>query len=169
MNSVCLPVWDYLREHVLFECAPYDSQSQNFFWLRQTLTLDAFEAFRHGSILDEAIFCLGQNKVLLVNDECSSWYSIVVHSLMSIWDRRKEVLYGIGSVGEVRQSTTLQSTRSMAPSAMRVENEWFILWAYLCSQLLSMVAVVQHFAVKTSTESWFPYAISHNFTRLDDL
>ena len=40
---------------------------------------------------------------------------------MSAWDRRKEILYSNGSVGEVRQSTPLQSARSMALSAMMVE------------------------------------------------
>ena len=39
---------------------------------------------------------------------------------MSAWDKRKEILCGNGSVGEVRQSTPLQSVRSMAPSAMTV-------------------------------------------------
>ena len=40
---------------------------------------------------------------------------------MSVWDRRKQILYGSGSVGEVRQLTPLQSARSKALSAMAVE------------------------------------------------
>ena len=42
---------------------------------------------------------------------------------MSVWDRRKEILNGNGSAGEVRQSPPLQSVRSMALSAMMVENK----------------------------------------------
>ena len=58
---------------------------------------------------------------MLLNDECSSWYSRVGEFIMSVWDRRKEVLYGNGSIGEIRQSTPLQCARSMALSAMMVE------------------------------------------------
>ena len=89
--------------------------------MRQVLTSDAFETFSHASILDKAVFCLGQKQGMLVNDECSSWYSRVGDFLMSVWDRRKEILYGNGSVGEVRQSTPLESVRSMALSAMTIE------------------------------------------------
>ena len=92
-------------------------------YLRQVLTLDALEAFNHGSILDKAVFCLGKKRGMLVNDECSSWYSRVGDCLMSVWDRRKEILYDSGSLGEVRQSTPLQSATSMALIAMTVENE----------------------------------------------
>ena len=34
---------------------------------------DALEAFLHDSIFDKTAFCLGENQVMLVNDECSSW------------------------------------------------------------------------------------------------
>ena len=90
---------------------------------RVYLTSSAFEAFSHGSIFDKAVFCLGQKQGMLVNDECSSLNSRVGDFYMSVWDRRKEILYGNGSVGEVRQSTLLQSARSMALSARMVENE----------------------------------------------
>ena len=56
-----------------------------------------------------------------MNDECSSWYSRIGDFLMSVWNRRKEILYGSGSVGEVRQSTPVHSARSMALSAVTVE------------------------------------------------
>ena len=60
-------------EHVLVEYASYDSQrQQNFAYLKQVLSPDAF---LHSSIFDKALFCLGERKGLLVNDECSSWYS----------------------------------------------------------------------------------------------
>ena len=40
-------------EHVLFECASYNSQRQNFLdYMKQVLTSEAFEAFILGSILD---------------------------------------------------------------------------------------------------------------------
>ena len=41
---------------------------------------------------------------MLVNDECSSWYNKVGDFLMLVWDRRKEILYGNGSIGEVGQN-----------------------------------------------------------------
>ena len=43
--------------------------------------------------------------------------------LISVWDRRKEILYGIGPVGEVRQSIPLWSAWSMALNAMAAEYE----------------------------------------------
>ena len=65
-------------EHVLFECASYDSQRQIFLdYLRQVLTPVAFETFCNGSIFDKAIFCLGVKQGMVINDECSSWYSRV--------------------------------------------------------------------------------------------
>ena len=41
---------------------------------------------------------------MLINDECSSWYNKVGDFLMSVWDRRKEILYGNGLVVEVGQN-----------------------------------------------------------------
>ena len=38
---------------------------------------------------------------MLINDECSSRYNRVGEFLMSVWDRRKEILHGDGLVGEV--------------------------------------------------------------------
>ena len=60
-----------------FECASYDSQRQFFKCPRQVLTLDAFEAFCHGNIFNESVFGLGKKQGMLVNNECSSWYSRV--------------------------------------------------------------------------------------------
>ena len=72
--------------------------------MKQVLTSEAFEAFIHGSIFDKAVFCLGEKQGMLVNDECSSWYNKVGDVLMSVWDSRKEILYGNGSIGEVSQN-----------------------------------------------------------------
>ena len=48
-------------EHVVFECASYDSQRQNFFnYIKQILTPEALEAFIHSSIFGKAVFCLGK-------------------------------------------------------------------------------------------------------------
>ena len=64
-------------EHVLLECASYDSQRQNFSdYMKQVLTSEAFKAVIHGSIFDKAVFCLGEKQGMLVNDECSSWYKV---------------------------------------------------------------------------------------------
>ena len=96
-------------EHVLFECDPYDSQRRNFFdYLKQVLTPKAFEAFTQSSIFDKTIFCLGEKQGVLVNDDCSSWYNKVGDFVMSVWDRRKEILYGNGSLGEVSQNNPTQ-------------------------------------------------------------
>ena len=92
-------------EHILFECVSYDSQRQNFLdCMKQVLAPEAFEAFIHGSIFDKSVFCLGKKQGMLVNDECSSWYNKVGDFFMSVWNRRKEILYGSGSIGEVSQN-----------------------------------------------------------------
>ena len=83
-------------EGVPFECASFDSQRRNFLdYYRQVRTQDAFEAFRHGCIMDKAVFSLGQKQGMLVNDECSLWSNSVGDFLMSIWDRRKEILLAL--------------------------------------------------------------------------
>ena len=46
---------------------------------------------------------------MLINDECSSWYSGVGDFLVSVWDRRKEILYGnawISRLGQTINPTT---------------------------------------------------------------
>ena len=65
---------------------------------------DAFDVFLRRSIFDKALFCLGERKSLLVNDECSSWYSRIEEFLMLVWNRRKEILYGSGLAQVVRQA-----------------------------------------------------------------
>ena len=72
--------------------------------MKQILTLEAFKAFNHSSIFDKSVFCLGEKQGTLINDECSSWYNRVGDFLMSVWDRRKEILYGNGLVGNVSQN-----------------------------------------------------------------
>ena len=62
-------------------------------YLKTVLPPDAFETFLCGSIFDKTAFCLGEKQGMLVNDECSSWYNRVGNFLVSIWDRRKQLLY----------------------------------------------------------------------------
>ena len=38
---------------------------------KQILTLEALKVFDHSSIVDKAVFCLGEKQGMLVNDECS--------------------------------------------------------------------------------------------------
>ena len=45
--------------------------------------------------------CLGEKQGMLIDDECSSWHNRAGDFLKSVWDRRKEILYGNGLVGEV--------------------------------------------------------------------
>ena len=66
-------------------------------YLKEVLLPDDFEAFLSSSILNKTVFCLGEWQGILVNDECSSWYNKVGNFLLSVWDRRKELLYGNGS------------------------------------------------------------------------
>ena len=84
-------------------------RDETFFdYLKQVLTPKAFEAFTQSSIFDKTIFCLGEKRGVLVNDDCSSWYNKVGDFVMSVWDRRKEILYGNGSLGEVSQNNPTQ-------------------------------------------------------------
>ena len=41
---------------------------------------------------------------MLVNNECSSWYNRVGDFLVSVWDRRKQLLYVNGSACMARQN-----------------------------------------------------------------
>ena len=51
-------------EHVVFECASYDCQTQNFFdCMKQILTLEGFQVFNYNSIFDKAVLCLGEKQV----------------------------------------------------------------------------------------------------------
>ena len=69
--------------------------------MKQILTLEAFEAVNYSNIFDKTVFCFSEKQGMLINDECSSWYNGVGDFLRSVWDRRKEILYGTGSVVEV--------------------------------------------------------------------
>ena len=61
---------------------------------------------------------------MVVNDNCSSWYNKIGDFLLSVWDRRKEILYGDGSTCMVSPiNPTPESARSMALSAVAVESE----------------------------------------------
>ena len=70
----------------------YNNTDDNY--IKQVLTSEAFEAFYYSSIFDKAVFCLDQKQGMLINDECSSCHNKVGDLLMSVWDRRKEILYG---------------------------------------------------------------------------
>ena len=41
---------------------------------------------------------------MIVNDDCSLWYNRIGDFFMSVWDRRKEILYGKGSACKVSQN-----------------------------------------------------------------
>ena len=75
-------------------------------YLKKVLPVDTFEAFLRGSIFNKTAFCSGEKQGMLVNDECSSWYNKVGDFLVSVWDRRKEILYGNESVCMARQDPT---------------------------------------------------------------
>ena len=63
---------------------------------------------------------------MLVNDECSSWYSRVGDFWMSVWDQRKDILYGGGSarvVGWTNPTPECEAITPTALSAMVVECE----------------------------------------------
>ena len=75
-----------------------DSQRLFLFDYSETvLPPDAFETLLCGSTFDKTPFCLGQKQGKLVNDECSSWYNRCRRFLVSIWNRRKQLLYTDGS------------------------------------------------------------------------
>lgn len=69
-------------------------------------------------------FAQDENKLLLVEDECSLWYNGVGGFLkMSVWERRKEIAGGNGSVSEVSPTSPHSEVlaRLMALSAMADE------------------------------------------------
>ena len=72
--------------------------------MKQILIAEPFETFNYSSIFDNTLFCLGEKQGMLINDECSLWYNGVLNFLMSVWDRRKEILYGNGLVVKVNQN-----------------------------------------------------------------
>ena len=83
-------------------------------------------------LINYAFICLGEKEGMLINDECSSWHNRVGNFLVSIWDRRKQLLYTDRSACMTQQiNPTLQSARSMALSAMMVECERFIYLFYI--------------------------------------
>ena len=50
----------------------------------------------YSSVFDKDLFCLREREGLFINNECSSWYSRIREFSMSVWDRRREILYGSG-------------------------------------------------------------------------
>ena len=83
----------------------YDASGhRTFFRLRVQRVQALPEAFLHGSIFDRTAFCFGEKQGMLVNDECSRWCNRVGNFLVSIWDRRKQLLYIDGSACMARQN-----------------------------------------------------------------
>ena len=78
-----------------------------------------------GIVFDKAVFCLGekQGTCTSVNDECGLWYNRVGDFLLSVWDRRKEILYGKGSSNYVSQTNPTPECKVNGTSAMVVECE----------------------------------------------
>ena len=79
------------RDKIFFNC------------MKQILSPEAFEAFNYSNIFDKAVLCSGEKQGMLIHNECSSWYN-KVGGFLSVWDRRKEILYGNGLLVEVSQN-----------------------------------------------------------------
>ena len=69
------------------------------------------------------MFCSGEKQGLLVSDECSSWYNEVGSFMMSIWEVRKEILYGNGLPSGVVQTNPALEHKDNCSNAMVVDNE----------------------------------------------
>ena len=55
------------------------------------------------------VFCLGEKQGKIVNNDCSLWYNRVGDFFVSVWERRKEILYGEESLYKVsRNDPTLE-------------------------------------------------------------
>ena len=67
-------------------------------YLMPIISLDTLEAFRYGSIFCKILFCSGEKQGWLVSDKCNTWYNKVGDLLMTLWNRRKEILHGTKSV-----------------------------------------------------------------------
>ena len=106
----------------VYHIIPKDKFLEYLKWALPLKDYDAFLLLR-GSVFDKALFCLGEMKGMLVNNE----HSRIGDLLMSVWDQRKEILYGGGSVCIVSQTNPLQSVRPMALSAVVVKCDWIII------------------------------------------
>ena len=62
----------------------------------RVLPPDTFKTFHYGNIFDKTTFCYKEKRGMLVKEECSSRYNRVSDLLVSVWDKRKEILYGNG-------------------------------------------------------------------------
>ena len=80
----------------------------------------------HSSVFDKTVFCLREEQGVLVNYECSSWYSGVGNFLMSVWDGERKFYMAMAHQIMSVRTTPLQSARSMALIAMAVECDLFI-------------------------------------------
>ena len=109
---------------MFFVSVHHTISKENFLcYMKQVLTLEAFKTFTQGSIIDKAVLCLGEKQGMLVNYECSSWHNKVGDFLMSVWDRRKEILYANGSTGEVQLTTSALSNINMCASNALFHND----------------------------------------------
>ena len=94
------------------EYKSYDFQRHVFLdYLKRVLLPDDFEAFLCSNSFDKTVFCLGEKQGMLINDECSCWYNRVGDFLLSVLDRRKEILYGNGQVYKVSQTNPTQECK----------------------------------------------------------
>ena len=71
---------------------------------KEVLPLDNFDSFLCGSVSDKPAFCLGEKQGILENDECSSRYNRLHDFLVSVWDRRKQLLHINGSACTTQQN-----------------------------------------------------------------
>ena len=100
--------WGLVRSQLsmIFTNVYHDSQRLILDYLKKVLPLNIFEAFLCGCIFNKIAFCLGEKQGMLVNNECSSWSNRVGDFLVhvSVWDRRKEILYTNGSACTAQQN-----------------------------------------------------------------
>ena len=127
-----------------------NSQTQTFrtiwgkLFLRMHLRLFVVEEFF------KIVFCLhvGVKQGMSTNDECGSWYNRVGDFLVSVWDRRKETLYGSGSVGEVSRTIP---TPECEVNGTECYNGW-VSWPVKCIPYFLIVlprCLIAHLLLRT--------------------
>ena len=80
-----------------------------FYYLKQILLPDAFEALFHGIAFDKAVFCLGEKQDMFVKDECSCWYKRIGNFLLLVCNRRKKFCLAMEHHSRPVRPTPLQS------------------------------------------------------------
>ena len=84
------------------------------------------------SDFNKASFCMGEMKGLLVNDERSLWYSRIGEFLMSVWDRRKEILYGNGSNGRTNSTPECEANGIYCYGSWEWVNCYYVIILLVC-------------------------------------